>query len=124
MQYADDLTFATTSKEHRDEIKRTVPQSLKTFNLHVNHNKTEEGEAPDKRPPPPPPPPPLEDPGDRILWSELDWLLPPKTKPSEPSYKDIKLLGTKLDTKSDITARKSKVWDPIKKLKTTSHPKD
>ena len=39
---------------------------------------------------------PPEDPGDKILWSPLDWLLPPKMK---PSYQDIKLLGTKLDTK-------------------------
>ena len=50
-------------------------------------------------------------------------------KPPDPSYKDIKLLGTKLDTRKDIAARKSKVWNPIKKFKpyfkskrlTTSH---
>ena len=37
--------------------------------------------------------------------------------PPEPSYKNIKLLGTKIDTKCDIQARKAKVWDPIKKFK-------
>ena len=30
--------------------------------------------------------------------------------PPEPSYKNIKLLGTKLDTEKDIAARKCKVW--------------
>ena len=43
--------------------------------------------------------------------------MPPKMKPPVPSYKNIKLLGTKLDTKCDIQARKTKVWDPIKKFK-------
>ena len=37
--------------------------------------------------------------------------------PPEPSFKDIKLLGTKLDTKKDILARKTKVWNPIKKFR-------
>ena len=37
--------------------------------------------------------------------------------PPDPSYKDIKLLGTKLDTKRDIDSRKARVGDPIKKFK-------
>ena len=36
-------------------------------------------------------------------------------KAPEPSYKNIKLLGSKIDTKCDILARKAKVWEPIKK---------
>ena len=114
--YADDLTYATTSKQHRQHIKEDTPEKLKRYNLLVNKDKTEEGEAPDKRPPPPPPPPPLEDPGTKILWSPLDWLIPPKTSPPEPSYKNIKLLGTILDTQKDTTARKNKVWQPIQKF--------
>ena len=55
--YADDLTYATTSKEHRQQIKTEVPKKLIKHNLHANASKTEEGEAPDIRPPPPPPPP-------------------------------------------------------------------
>ena len=82
--YADDLTYATTSKNHRTDIKRETPKKLEKFNLHVNASKTEEGEAPDKRQPPRPPPPPAEDPKDKILWSELDWLLPPKMTPQTP----------------------------------------
>ena len=37
--------------------------------------------------------------------------------PPEPTYKNIKLLGTKLDSKLDIAARKTKVWDPVRKLR-------
>ena len=37
--------------------------------------------------------------------------------PPDPSYKDIKLLGTKLDTKKDIESRKNKVWNPVKKFR-------
>ena len=109
--HADDLTYATTSQEHRQEIKQDTPDKLKAYNLLMNETKTEEGRAPDRRPPPPPPP------GDKILWSELDWLLPPRTKPPESSYKNIKLLGTKLDTKCDISTKKAKVWDPIRKFR-------
>ena len=53
-------------------------KKLEKYNLFSNESKTEEGEAPGRRPPPNPPPPPLEDPGPHILWSELDWLIPPK----------------------------------------------
>ena len=76
--YADDITFATTSKEHRADIKEEIPKKLEKFNLHVNQTKTEEGEAPDRRPLSKPPPPPLVNPGTAILWSELDWLIHPK----------------------------------------------
>ena len=114
--YADDLTFATTSSEHRQYIKETTPNKLQKYNLFANKSKTEEGEAPDRRPPPPPPPPPEEDPGNKILWSPLDWLLPPVMKPPEPSYKNIQLLGTKLHTQNDIASRKAKVWQPLQKM--------
>ena len=97
--YADDLTYATTSKRHKTAIKNNTPQKLEKHNLFVNRTKTEEGEAPNKRPPPPPPPPPDEDPGIKISYSYYDWLVPPVMPTPEPSYKNIKLLGTKLDTK-------------------------
>ena len=35
----------------------------------------------------------------------------------EPWYKDIKLLGSKLDTKKDVAARKAKVWQPFQKMR-------
>ena len=114
--YADDLTYATTSNEHRTHIETTTPAKLKAYNLFVNMEKTEKGEAPDRRPPPPPPPMPDKDPGIKLLWSDLDWTTPPEMQPPDPNYKEIKLLGTKLDTKRDITARKNKVWQPIRKM--------
>ena len=46
---------------------------------------------------PEPLPPLLEDPGDRLLYSDLDWVMPEKMYPPEPTYKNIKL-GTNLDT--------------------------
>ena len=114
--YADILTFTTFSEKQREDLKEQIPKKLQNFNLHINKEKPEEGEAPDRRPPAPPPPPPKEDPGTKILWSPLDWLLPPKMPTPEPSYKKIKLLGTHLDTKTDIIARKAKVWQPMKKI--------
>ena len=48
--YADDLSYATTSYEHRESIKAETPRKLEKYNLFTNHSKTEEGEAPDKRP--------------------------------------------------------------------------
>ena len=115
--YADDLTYASETTGDREEIKKDVPSKLKSYNLFVNLGKTEEGEAPDKRPPPPPPPPPDKDPGVRVHWSPLDYLcVIPKMFPPEPTYKEIKLLGTKLDTKKDIISRKNKVWQPIQKF--------
>ena len=77
--YAYDLSYATASYEHRESINAETPRKLEKYNLVTNHSKTEEGEALDKRPPPPPPPPPLTDPGDKLLWSDLDWLMPPVT---------------------------------------------
>ena len=48
--YADDLSFATQTAVKRENIKTDVPQKLESYNLHVNLGKTEEGEAPDRRP--------------------------------------------------------------------------
>ena len=44
-------------------------------------------------------------------------MIPPKMYPPRPTYKDIKLLGTRLDTKTDIQTRKARVWEPIKKFR-------
>ena len=46
---------------------------------------------------------PDKDPGIKFLWSDLDWTVPLEMQPPDPNYKEIKLLGTKLDTKRDIT---------------------
>ena len=113
-KYADDITYATTDKTHIPKIKAEIPEKLKDYNLEVNQNKTEEYEAPGTKHTPPPAPP-SEPPENTIMWSELDWMLPPPTKPPEAKWKHCKLLGTKLGTEEDIKSRKSKAWEPMKK---------
>lgn len=44
-QYADDIGYATTSKETRDKIMNEIPPKLKERNLNVNNTKTEEYEV-------------------------------------------------------------------------------
>ena len=63
----------------------------------------------------PPPPPPNKPPENQILWSDLDWMIPPPTKTPAPKWRQCKLLGTKLGTEGDIKSRKLKAWEPIKK---------
>ena len=41
-QYADDIGWITNAKHKTNQIKRTVPEKLKSRNLQVNQNKTEE----------------------------------------------------------------------------------
>ena len=46
---------------------------------------------------------------DRICWSALDWItnyVAPKIENESPNWKDCKLLGSKLDTQTDIHCRK------------------
>ena len=111
------MTYVTLTSTSRKDIKEDTPRKLERYNLFVNLGKTEEGEAPDRRPPPPPPPPPDEDPGTRLLYSALDWMMPDKMTAPEPTYKEIKLLGSKLNTQKDVSTRKNKVWQPIQKFR-------
>ena len=48
--YADDLIYVTTEESHRADTKKAVPKKLNKYNLDANHTKTEEGDAPNKRP--------------------------------------------------------------------------
>ena len=122
-KYADDITYAGTSKAHIDELEIKVPKRLKGYNLTVNNNKTEKYTIP--KPPPPPVPIPsietlLKRKNDRPLWSELDWLTyKPKVKDKTLDWCDCKLLGSKLDTEKDINRRKGLTIDSMKKLHQT-----
>ena len=116
-KYADDITYLTTIKELRNDIKTTTAHRLDSFNLTINNTKTEEYEVPDKTPAPAAPPPPTVKPTGNIEWSDLDWLLPQKTTPPEPEWKKCKLLGSKIDTKEDIKSRKATTWEPINLLR-------
>ena len=122
-KYADDITYASTSKAHIDELEIKVPKRLKGYDLTVNNSKTEKYTI--SKPPPPPVPIPsmetlLKHKNDRPLWSELDWLIyKPKVKDKTPDWHDCKLLGSKLDTEKDINRRKGLTIDSMKKLHQT-----
>ena len=118
--YADDLTLAGTDTRQTDDTEQQMTDRLTDYNLHVNPTKKEKYEIP--RPPPPPPPPPtieqlLEHQQNSIYRSELDWLVnfkPPEQENPHPDWKKCKLLGSLLDTKSDIQRRKGLTLDSLK----------
>ena len=122
-KYADDITYATTSKTISKYIKRTTPISLKKSELMINHSKTEEYVIP--KPPPPPPPPPdfktlLQHKNDKPLWSALDWLInyeSPAVKDKTPDWKTCKLLGSLLDSKIDFERRRILAIEAMKKYR-------
>ena len=76
-KYADDITYASTSKEEKNLTKVTVPGQLHAYNLHVNEHKTEEYTVPDATP----------------IRGKVSW-------------RKCKLLVILLDTKEDIQRRK------------------
>ena len=78
--------------QNRNKTKTSA--KLKVYNLHTNESKTKEDGASDIQ--------------NSMEWS---WLAPPTSNaPPDPRYKNINLLGTKLDAKSDIQARKAKYF--------------
>ena len=111
--YADDLTLAGTNERQIEDTETQMTERLTDYNLHVNATKREKYQAP--RPPPPPAPPPtekelLEHKANRTNWSALDWLVtykPPEQENPAPDWKKCKLLGSLLDTVSDIERRKT-----------------
>ena len=123
-KYADDITYASNNKRIIDNIKNTVQNKLKKFNLTINESKTETYQIP--KPSPPAPPPPsietlIEHKNDKPRWSELDWLIkytPPLPEDKIPNWKSCKLLGSLLDTELDIKRRKIQTIDAMKKLRT------
>ena len=76
-KYADDITYAGTSKCQVDELEVKVPVRLNEYNLTANKTTTEKDQIP--KPPPPIPPQPsmetlIKHKGDKHLWSELQVL--------------------------------------------------
>ena len=99
-----------------------IPAKLRKYDLEINHTKTERYEI--LRPNPPPPPDPsietlIKHKDDKIIWSELDWIsnYQPVIENKEPNWRDCKLLGSKLDTKADISKRKGLTMDSMKTMK-------
>ena len=121
-KYADDITYVSSKSNIIDEIQIQIPKKLRKFNLTINESKTEIYQVPK--------PTPLQPPKltfEELLmhkdgkprWSELDWLINCKPKPIKddtPNYKQCKLLGSLLDTNSDIKKRKILAIESMKKL--------
>ena len=126
-KYADDITYASTSEAHIDELEIKVPKRQKGYDLTVNNSKTEKYTIPNhlhhqcqyhlwK--------PSSTHKNDRPLWSELDWLTyKPKVKDKTLDWRDCKLLGSKLDTEKDINRRKELTIDSMKRLHQTYRSK-
>ena len=115
-KYADDITYITTNEEKHREIENITAIRLKKYNLQINRDKTERFEVPETPKEPVPIPTPKEYDG-RPIWSDLDWLLPPRKPPDPPpAWAICKLLGTKLGTETDIKNRKGLVISVMKEL--------
>ena len=113
-KYADDIKYITDNKQTHENREEITTKRLKEYNLGVNKTKTENYEVPENQNPESVP----EYDGKRILWSELDWLLPQKeNRNKHEKWKDCKLLGSKLDTEKDIQNRKTKTVLAMKKQK-------
>ena len=112
--YADDLTIAGTNQMQVNELEQKMSAQLEKYNLKVNAEKTEKYEIPR----PPPPPPTMEDllkhKNDKVLWSELDWLVNYEPENTQPDWRKCKLLGSMLDTQADINRRKILTIDGMK----------
>ena len=97
-----------------NELEQKMSAQLEKYNLKVNAEKTEKYEIPR----PPPPPPTMEDllkhKNDKVLWSELDWLVNYEPENTQPGWRKCKLLGSMLDTQADINRRKILTIDGMK----------
>ena len=126
-QYADDTTFGGVGEEGRErleKIEEKIPKQLAKYNLQSNESKKEKYQIP-KPPPDPEPPPTWEEleahKNDKPLWSDLDYLInfqPPPKIDKTPDWKKCKLLGSCLDTATDIERRKCLTLQSMKNLET------
>ena len=94
--------------------RKKMSAQLEKYNLKVNAEKTEKYEIPR----PPPPPPTMEDllkhKNDKVLWSELIWLVNYEPENTQPDWRKCKLLGSMLDPQADINRRKILTIDGMK----------
>ncbi len=112
-KYADDITSATINDENNtimNRIDKEYPERLKEYHLKYNESKTENHAVPPRTITKQPNPN-----TNKILWSELDWILP-ETYTEPATWKKCKLLGSRLDHEEDIKCRKAQTYATMKKL--------
>ena len=98
-KYADDITWASNDTKVIEMVKETVPPMLREAHLKVNESKTEEYAIPlPKR--------------NQIL-QEHSYTKHPDTN----GWKKCKLLGSFIDTETDINHRKAKIINNMKNSK-------
>ena len=112
--YAYDLTIAGTSKMQVNELEQKTSVQLKKYNLKVTAEKAEKYEIPRAPPPPPTMEELIKHNNDKVLWSELDWLINYEPENTEPGSRKCKLLRLMLDTRIDINRRKVLTVDSMK----------
>lgn len=104
-KYADDTTWASTKTETIKMIKETVPSMLRAFNLHVNVGKTEEFAVPYQQ--------------RTMVLQEHNY----SKNPGKDHWKKCKLLGSHIDTETDIKRRRALVVSNMKNHKHIYHSK-
>ena len=98
-KYADDTTWVSNNPEIIRSIKENIPPMLKNYNLQVNASKTEEYAVPF--------------PPRCSITSEHNYSKPP----DQSKWKKCKLLGSHIDTETDIQRRRGLVITNMKNHK-------
>ena len=113
-KYADDITSVTindTDNIVMNRVDKEYPEKLKQYHLQCNPSKTENHAVPPKKEVLPPTPS-----TNATLWSDLDWTIKPNIKEEPATWKSCKLLGSRLDTETDIKCRKARACEVMKTL--------
>ena len=92
-------------------VDEDYPARLKEYHLKQNESKTENHHVPPRTFIKPSNPNTKKN-----LWSDMDWLLPEKVT-EEATWKSCKLLGSRLDSETDIKCRKAQACAAMSKLK-------
>ena len=105
-KYADDITSVTVDDvggRIMDKVDAEHPAALKKYHLQCNPSKTENHAVPPKTITLPP------NPNCKApCWSEMDWIVKPNIETEPATWKSCKLLGSRLDTETDIKCRKAR----------------
>ena len=115
-KYADDITSVTindTNNKIMNQVDIQHPKNLVKYHLQCNPTKTENHAVPPRKVEKPPTPTSSKTP----LWSEMDWIIKPNVVEEPATWKSCKLLGSRLDTDTDINCRKARACQIMNDLK-------